>query len=101
MINEAAVNPGEFLDVDPRTLRVPWSRPDPDPSKWARQLSQFGKSTVGMLPILVTRGKDGELRIENGVTRAFRAAKLLPGQTVRVEVLETHPTWDFSKNPTV
>jgi hypothetical protein len=35
---------------------------------------------------LVSRGSDGELLIIDGVTRAARAAKLLPGQQVVVEV---------------
>jgi hypothetical protein len=34
------------------------------------------------------RGTDGELVIYNGVTRATRVAKLLPGQTIRVEVVD-------------
>lgn len=54
-----------------------------------------------MPTIEVTRGKDGLLRISDGVTRATRVAKLLPGQTVRVEVIDNRPQWDFSKLPTV
>ncbi len=34
------------------------------------------------------RGTDGELVIYNGVTRATRVAKLLPGQLIRVEVMD-------------
>jgi hypothetical protein len=41
----------------------------------------------GMPPILVSRGSDGELLIIDGVTRAARVAKLLPGQQVVVEVV--------------
>jgi hypothetical protein len=33
------------------------------------------------------RGSDGELIIYDGVTRATRLAKLIPGQTVPVEVI--------------
>jgi hypothetical protein len=96
------VNPREFLDIDPRTLRLPWSRRNgPDPLKWARQLSRFGYSTQGMAPLLVYRCKDGELLIYEGVTRANRVAKLLPGQTVRVEVIANHLSADVSKHPTV
>lgn len=41
------------------------------------------------MPIIeVYRGTDGELVIFNGVTRATRAAKLLPGQKVRVEIVD-------------
>ncbi len=41
--------------------------------------------------ILVSRGKDGELVINDGVTRATRVAKLLPGTLVRVEVIDQLP----------
>jgi hypothetical protein len=92
----------EFLDVDPRSLRLPpGRRRGADPIKLARQIALHGATTVGMPPILVTRDKNGLLGINNGVTRATRVAKLLPGQTVRVEVLETRLSYDFSKLPTV
>jgi len=39
-----------------------------------------------MPPIEVKRGIDGELVIFDGVTRATRAAKLLPGTPVMVEI---------------
>jgi len=92
----------EFLDVDPRTLRLPFGRwTGADPIKLARQISLHGTSTVGMPVILVTRDKNGLLGINNVVTRATRIAKLLPGQLVRVEVLETRLNYDFSKLPTV
>jgi hypothetical protein len=38
--------------------------------------------------IEVSRGADGALMINNGVTRATRVAKLLPGTLVRVEVID-------------
>jgi hypothetical protein len=44
-----------------------------------------------MPPVLVYRGTDGALMINDGVTRATRAAKLCPGQTVPVEVLGNLP----------
>jgi hypothetical protein len=54
------------------------------------------------MPILeVVRGKDGKLRINDGVTRATRVAKLLPGQTVPVEVIQTLPQLDVAKYPTI
>ena len=40
-----------------------------------------------MPPIIVYTATDGELVIYDGVTRATRVAKLLPGQTVPVEVV--------------
>ena len=36
----------------------------------------------------VYRGSDGELMIYNGVTRATRVAKFIPGVSVRVEVID-------------
>jgi hypothetical protein len=78
----------EFLDVDPRTLHLPpSSRHGADPRKLQRQIARFGRSTAGMPPIWVYRGSDGALMISNGVTRATRVAKLLPGDLARVEVI--------------
>ncbi len=37
--------------------------------------------------LIVYRGTDGELIVYDGVTRATRVAKLLPGRTVPVEVI--------------
>lgn len=87
------MNPRVFLDVDPRTLHLPTSRlSGADPLKLHRQIARFGTSIVGMPPIEVYRGTDGELMIFDGVTRATRVAKLLPGQLVRVEVIDDLPT---------
>jgi len=92
----------EFIQVDPATLHVPPGRPQgADPGKLARQISQYGKSIGGMPPLEVVRGKDGALRINDGVTRATRAAKLLPGQTVPAEVIQTLPNLDVTKFPTI
>jgi hypothetical protein len=44
-----------------------------------------------MPPLLVSRGNDGVLVLNDGVTRATRVAKLLPGVTVRVEVIDDLP----------
>lgn len=84
--------PRVFLDVDPRTLRVPGSRRSgADPWKLHRQIAQCGNSTHGMPPLEVSRGTDGHLLINDGVTRATRIAKLSPGTTVRVEVIDDLP----------
>src|SRR5262245_56551917 len=92
----------ESLQVDPRTLRLPSSRwSGADPYKYHRQVARFGASVRGMPPPWVSRGKDGELMLLNGVTRATRVAKLLPGQTITVEVVEDRPNMDYSKYPTV
>jgi hypothetical protein len=44
-----------------------------------------------MRPVEVSRGTDGELVINNGVTRATRVAKLLPGVSIRVEIIDDLP----------
>jgi hypothetical protein len=83
------MNPRLFLDVDPRTLHLPNSRiSGADPSKLQRQIAKHGKSVQGMPAVEVYRGTDGALLIYNGVTRATRIAKLLPGQFIRVEVID-------------
>ena len=80
----------EFLDIDPRVLHLPTSRlSGADPVKLHDQTVKFGSRTAGMPPLLVYRGSDGELMIYDGVTRATRVARLLPGATVRVEVMRT------------
>jgi len=61
----------EFLDVDPAGLHLPGSRRDgADRLKLQRQFSRYGKSTEGMPPLEVSRGSDGALVINDGVTRA-------------------------------
>jgi hypothetical protein len=86
------MNPRVFLDVDPRTLRLPGSRRSgADPFKLHRQIARFGTSSDGMSPLEVSRGTDGELMINDGVTRATRIAKLSPGTKVRVEVIDDLP----------
>ena len=93
--------PREFLNVDPRTLRLPPSRlGGADPVKLQRQIVRHGSSLQGMPPILVYRGGDGELMITDGVTRATRAAKVHPGHPVPVEVLGNLPR-PFGSLPTV
>ena len=83
---------GESLQVDPATLHLPGSRRDgADPIKLHRQLAQHGTSAAGMPPLEVQRGSDGNLVIYDGVTRATRAAKYMPGTLVPVEVTGTLP----------
>ena len=82
----------EFLDVDPGELYLPPSRRQgADPSKLARQISKHGSSLNGMPTLELVRGKDGHLRINDGVTRATRAAKLRPGELVPAEVIQNLP----------
>lgn len=81
-----------FVDVDPRTLHLPttmWA--GASPRKFARQLSLHGLSTDGMDPPHVHEDPDGRLMLMDGVTRATRVAKFLPGQLLRVEVIGSEP----------
>jgi hypothetical protein len=83
-----------IVDLDPRTLHLPPSRfSGADPLKLQRQLARFGSKTAGMPLIEISRGSDGEFMINNGVTRATRVAKLLPGVTIRAEIIDnlSHP----------
>jgi hypothetical protein len=90
-----------FVDVDPRTLYLPpslWG--GADPGKFTRQLSRFGRSTVGMDPPEVVEDPDGRLMVMNGVTRATRVARFLPGQLMTVEITDTYPR-SVAHHPTV
>lgn len=82
----------EFLQVDPASLHLPGSRRDgADPVKLHRQVARHGVSVDGMPPLEVSRGRDGKLVINDGVTRATRVARYLPGTQVTVEVIATLP----------
>jgi hypothetical protein len=92
----------ELLDVDPGELYLPPSRPQgADPGKLARQIAKHGHSLDEMPPLQVIRGKDGHLRINDGVTRATRAAKLRPGVLVPAEVIQELPGLDVTRMPKV
>jgi hypothetical protein len=54
-----------------------------------------------MPPLQVGRGKDGHFRINDGVTRATRAAKLRPGVRVHAEVIQDLPRLDVTRIPRV
>ncbi len=91
-----------FLDVDPATLHVPPSRlAGADPIKLTRQLSKHGLSTAGMPPPWVHRDGNGRLKVMDGVTRATRVAKWLPGAVIRVQVTAEESNSDFSTLPTI
>lgn len=80
--------PRDFRDVNPSELRLPPSRASgADPERLLRQIAQFGTSTAGMPPLVVYEASDDVLVVYNGVTRATRVAKLLPGTKVTVEVI--------------
>jgi hypothetical protein len=92
----------EFIQVDPGELHLPPTRATgADPTKLARQIAKHGNSLDGMPPLQVVRGKDGKLRINDGVTRATRAAKLRPGHLVPAEVIQDLPRLDVTRMPKV
>src|SRR5437016_1083892 len=78
----------DFRDVDPADLRLPSSRSSgADAYKLQRQIARYGNSIRGMPALLAYEGSDGVLELVDGVTRATRVAKFLPGTKVRVEVI--------------
>jgi hypothetical protein len=78
----------DIRDVDPAELRLPSSRASgADPVKLHRQIAKHGTSTAGMPPLVAYEGSDGVLELFDGVTRATRVAKLLPGTTIQVEII--------------
>ncbi len=83
----------EVLNLDPSLLHLPPSRPSgADPVKLSRQIARHGVSTAGMPRLFAFRGSDGALVVYDGVTRATRVAKFLPGRTVPVEVIGDIPS---------
>lgn len=87
------MNPQVFFDVDPRSLHLPPSRlQGADPAKLQRQIARYGRSVQGMPPLEIYRGTDGAFVVYDGVTRATRVAKLLPGRSVTVELIDDLPT---------
>lgn len=98
----ASENMPEFINVDPAELFLPPSRRDGvDPAKLTRQISKHGNSLEGMPPLELVRGKDRHLRINDGVTRATRAAMLRPGAVVLAEVIQDLPRLDVTRCPQV
>lgn len=86
-----------FRDIDPGDLRLPPSRQDgPSTPRYQRQVQRFGGRTEGMPRIEVTEGRNGELMINNGVTRAVRVFNLSPGTLVPVEVIDVRPHADLA-----
>lgn len=92
----------ELIAVNPGELHLPPSRPQgADAEKLARQIAKFGISLDGMPPLQVVRGKGGHMRINDGVTRATRAAKFCPGTLVFAEVIQDLPKLDVTRIPKV
>lgn len=78
-----------YRDVDPRTLFLSTQRlTGVCPVKLHRQIVLYGSSVGGMPPLEVEEDPDGRLRIRDGMTWATRVAKLCPGMTVRVAIVE-------------
>ena len=86
------------IDVDPAELHLPPSRwQGVDPGKLTRQIAKYGDKLVGMPALQLIRGKDGALRINDGVTRATRAAKLRPGELIPAEIIQDLPRLDVTR----
>lgn len=84
--------------VDPGDLRLPPGRQSgPDLWRLQEQIREFAGEAESMPPILVTEGKNGELMINNGVTRAVRVHRQAPGKLIVVEIIETRPRADLSR----
>ena len=76
------------FEVDPSELRLPPSRSGgADLWKLHQEIRKYGSTKVGMPPIFVYEDPDGILEIIDGVTRATRIAKLVPGVTVPVVII--------------
>jgi hypothetical protein len=54
-----------------------------------------------MPPLEWVRGKNGHLRINDGVTRATRVSKLLAGQTVPAVIIHDLPNLDVARSPKI
>ena len=92
----------ERIEVDPATLHLPPARRQgPDPGKFWRHVSRHGNSLDGMPPLELIRGAGGKYRINSGVTRAARAAKLCPGRTVPAVVVADAPRLDVTRERTI
>ena len=75
--------------VNAGDLHVPPDRIDgADHFKLMDQIEEHGTSTEGMPPIEVTEGADGELMINNGVTRATRVHMNDPEAEVEVNIID-------------
>lgn len=69
-----------------------------DAWKLRRQIVKYGSSTAGMPPPWVLESADGVFILWDGVTRATRVAKLLPGVLIRVEVTGKVPGLSAAAN---
>jgi hypothetical protein len=87
-----------FIEVEPGELRLPSGRQEGAVAKrYFDQVRRFGDKTDGMPVIQVTEGQDGELMINDGVTRAMRIHSLSPDSLVFVEIIDRRPHANFSR----
>jgi hypothetical protein len=54
-----------------------------------------------MPPLQLNGGKDGYLRVNDGVTRATPAAKLRPGETIPAETIADLARLDVTRTPKI
>ncbi len=92
----------DFRWVLPGKLRLSPTRPEgADDYKLAMQITEYGSSTEGMPPIEVIIGKDDEMTIFNGVTRATCAYQYHPNNLVLVEVTDYLTDISMSRHKTI
>ncbi len=72
--------PPKILDIDPRLLHLTSSpRSGADRVKLHDQMVRYASSVGGMSPVLAYQGLDEAIVIYDGVTRATRVARVIPG----------------------
>lgn len=79
------LSPRPVIAIDPRKLLVP-SNMGADPYKLQKQIAKYGNSIVGMPLLVGYETLDGFILLFDGITRATRVAKLLPGRAVQVQI---------------
>jgi len=88
--------------VDPGELHVPPERSSgADLIKFTRRFSRFSTSIAGMPPLELLRGRNGALRVNDGVTRATRVARFCPGVLVPAEIIHDLPNVDVERWPKI
>src|SRR6266576_395883 len=83
------------------SMPVPTRQPATNSARPSTASSCGPTELDGMPPVELTRGQDGNLRLNDGVTRATRAAKMRPGELILAEVIATLPNLDVTRTPRV
>lgn len=92
----------DFRWMLPGKLRLSPTRPEgADDYKLAMQEAEYGLSTEDMPPIEVIVGRNGEMIIFNGMTRATRAYRYHPNDPVLVEVTDVLPDISMDRYRTI